>query len=126
MEGVGKKELPIEDLCREPREVDSSECMARNRDSCEMLGGLDVEYRRSDRRMFDINKFLYKLMDRSKYTSIFKSKSKREPSARVTGRFEALTMVFTRASRIFRARGMSLLQVVVVEQRTRGERVEAG
>jgi hypothetical protein len=49
--------------------------------------------------MFDINKFLYKLRARSMYTSIFKSKSKREASAMVRRRFESMNTVFARVSR---------------------------
>jgi hypothetical protein len=49
--------------------------------------------------MFDINRFLYKLRDRSMYTSIFKSKSKRETYATVMWIFEGGNRVFVRVSR---------------------------
>jgi hypothetical protein len=68
-----------------------------------------VECRRPDRRMFDINRFLYKLRDRGMYTSIFKSKAKRKTSATVTGIFEGVKMAFASCSRtLLRSRGVFL------------------
>lgn len=84
-----------------------------------------VECRRPDRRMFDINKFLYKLRDRSMYTSIFKSKAKRKTSATVTEIFEGMNMAFTGASRVLSRPGGRLSCRSWFEQRIRRRPSEA-
>jgi len=75
--------------------------------------------------MFDINKFLYKLRDRSMYTSIFKSKAKRETSATAMEIFEGMNIVLARDSRVL-SRSLDVFGARCDRTKKRERMVEAG